>query len=119
MILEQEIGYPICGSPLGEDVSRSSCCCSVGAAWGPRCEECPQEGTAEFAMICPGGKGFHPNEETIILEDINECHDMNSLCENGRCSNTFGSYMCTCSNGFVLDESKVRTSNKKILKFSG
>ena len=30
------------------------------------------------------------------------------MCENGRCSNTFGSYMCNCNEGFKLDEKSVR-----------
>ncbi|KAK9408907.1 fibrillin-3 [Crotalus adamanteus] len=34
------------------------CCCSVGAAWGKDCEECPKPGSAEFKAICPRGPGF-------------------------------------------------------------
>ena len=30
------------------------------------------------------------------------------MCENGRCSNTFGSYMCTCNEGYELDEKAVK-----------
>ena len=100
-------GQNICGMRLGEEVGRSACCCGSGKAWGPRCEECPSPGSEEYKIVCPGGDGFKPNEETVILEDINECADMNSLCNNGRCSNTFGSFMCTCRQGFRLDPSHV------------
>ncbi len=42
-------------------VSRSSCCCSAGVAWGQQCQECPVKGSEEFRRICPGGDGFQPN----------------------------------------------------------
>jgi len=100
-------GHKICGSPLGEEGPRSACCCSVGVAWGPDCEKCPEPGTAEFDLVCPGGIGFQPNPKTVILEDINECNELNKMCKNGRCSNTFGSYMCTCDSGYTLDEKQV------------
>ena len=49
-----------------------------------------------------------PNERTVILEDIHECLEFgSSLCKNGRCSNTFGSYMCMCEAGFQLDQNWV------------
>ena len=51
---------------------------------------------------------FQPNEKTVILEDIHECLEFgSSLCKNGRCSNTFGSYMCMCKIGFELDKNGV------------
>ena len=98
-------GEMVCGTRLGEGVGRSACCCGSGKAWGPSCEECPVPGSAEYKLICPGGNGYKPNEETVILEDINECKAMDSLCANGRCSNTFGSFMCTCKAGYRLDDS--------------
>lgn len=41
----------------------------------------------------------------VILEDVNECTEHANLCKNGHCTNTFGSYMCTCNSGFRLDSS--------------
>ena len=39
----------------------------------------------------------------MILEDIDECKEMENLCGNGRCSNTFGSFMCSCNRGYRLN----------------
>ena len=64
---------------ISSHYSRSSCCCSVGSAWGPDCEKCPEPGTEEFALVCPGGIGFQPNPKTVILEDINECNELNQV----------------------------------------
>lgn len=69
--------------------------------------QCPSPGTPEYKIVCPGGPGYQPNPNTGILEDINECNTMMNICANGRCSNTFGSYMCTCNNGFKLDDNAV------------
>lgn len=34
-------------------------------------------------------------------EDVDECSDPNNECvENSSCDNTFGSYNCTCNNGY-------------------
>ena len=101
----------MCRDPMGQNVPRSACCCSAaGKAWsgGNGCEQCPDEGQSDFNQICPGGKGYRPNPDTLILEDINECNELSKMCENGRCSNTFGSYMCNCNDGFKLDEKSVR-----------
>ncbi len=70
--------------------------------------QCPIQGTSDFNALCPGGTGFQPNPKTVILEDINECNEMTQMCKNGRCSNTFGSYMCSCDDGFELDPEKVK-----------
>ena len=42
----------------------------------PCFQACPAPGTAEYKLVCPGGRGFQPNEETVILEDIDECGAM-------------------------------------------
>ncbi|XP_057265379.1 latent-transforming growth factor beta-binding protein 3-like, partial [Pezoporus wallicus] len=34
-----------CQHPLPTRLSRQTCCCSVGKAWGGRCERCPADGT--------------------------------------------------------------------------
>lgn len=47
-----------CGEPLPGKYRVDMCCCSVGAAWGIDCEECPKLGTPEYKTICPRGPGI-------------------------------------------------------------
>ncbi|CAL8298159.1 unnamed protein product [Merluccius merluccius] len=47
-----------CLHPVSAQLSKQLCCCSVGKAWGPRCDPCPLPGTAKFIDICPGGMGY-------------------------------------------------------------
>lgn len=43
----------------------------------------------------------------MVLEDIDECEEHTNICKNGHCTNTFGSFMCSCNEGFRLDDSAV------------
>lgn len=47
-----------CGTPISGKHRVDACCCSVGVAWGPECDECPEQGTPEFNQLCPRGPGF-------------------------------------------------------------
>lgn len=42
-----------------------------------------------------------------MVEDIDECAEHENICKNGHCTNTFGSFMCSCNEGYRLDESGV------------
>ena len=42
----------------------------------------------------------------VVLEDINECEEFEHICQNGHCTNTFGSFICACNEGFRLDGSQ-------------
>ena len=79
----------ICLAPRPGSLTRKSCCCTMGQAWGvgSDCQQCPEDGSKEFLKLCPGGMG-----RGEFGEDYNECEMMEDLCKNGRCINTDGSY---------------------------
>ena len=54
-----------CSKEMGEPVTKATCCCSVGKAWGPKCELCPLFGSDEYKQLCPGGTGYRPNSITV------------------------------------------------------
>ena len=92
-----------CLGPRKMNMTRQSCCCTRGAAWGDTCQQCPAEITAEFQQLCPHGPGR--GGSSGAAEDFNECEMMDNICDGGKCINTDGSYRCTCPKGFSLDPS--------------
>ncbi|XP_035710508.1 fibrillin-2 isoform X2 [Folsomia candida] len=101
-----QFGRRECARPIGDLMTRATCCCSVGSLWGPLCEACPTAGSDEYNTLCPGGNGFRPNGQTTVLEDVEECSELSLICTHGKCTNTFGSFMCDCDAGYRLDVSK-------------
>ena len=124
-----DYGRDWCSLELGGRVSQATCCCSSGRGRGEEvdiCTACPHLNTsigrfnlpyrcmqvslhcfrvaAEFDELCPGGVGYRPNVVTTVLEDIDECSELPNLCRGGRCRNTYGSFVCECSVGFMYDE---------------
>jgi len=60
-------GNPTCSHMSNKQLRHGACCCSVGKAWGPKCELCPQRGSPEYAALCPDRNGFTPNNITVSL----------------------------------------------------
>ena len=58
-------------------------------------------------LSLPFVKCFHLVSEISSINfqiDIDECKGSNNVCdENANCSNTVGSYNCTCKDGFTRD----------------
>ncbi|RVE40585.1 hypothetical protein evm_014764, partial [Chilo suppressalis] len=44
----------------------------------------------------------------VTLADIDECEQHPALCEHGTCTNTFGSFVCTCGDGWLLADDEQR-----------
>ena len=95
-------------NPLSKEVSKSTCCCQCseqGSSWvyEDQCTTCPREGTEEFNKVCPNGCGSTTTPGTNHPKDIDECSLLEDCCNNGKCINTDGSYICECPNGYHLD----------------
>ncbi|XP_013923451.1 PREDICTED: fibrillin-1-like [Thamnophis sirtalis] len=111
-----------CTSPIGGRHRLDACCCSVGASWGPDCDECPIRSTPEYEALCPRGPGFSTRGEVVngkpFYKDINECKMIPRLCTYGKCRNTIGSFRCKCDNGFALDSDERNcTGNQESRRF--
>ncbi|XP_068106906.1 latent-transforming growth factor beta-binding protein 4 isoform X5 [Hyperolius riggenbachi] len=101
-----------CASPFPGLRTQEICCRGSGVAWGVHdCTPCPghqvpiSTGGAVAGIFpespCP--KGFERFNGTCV--DIDECKDP-SLCQNGDCTNTRGSFSCLCKEGYLLDSSR-------------
>lgn len=64
-------------------------------------EECPAEcdPNNNFQCYCPDGYVVEERVDSTVCIDMDECSDL--YCEQ-KCQNTFGSYVCFCSLGYVL-----------------
>ncbi|XP_064014815.1 latent-transforming growth factor beta-binding protein 1 isoform X3 [Pogoniulus pusillus] len=106
-----------CDNVLTSNVTKQECCCTLGAGWGDNCEifPCPVFGTAEFADLCPEGKGFIPSGESSYglvaqnYKDADECQLFGQeICKNGFCLNTQPGYECYCKQGTYYDPVKLQ-----------
>ena len=47
-------------------ITKSTCCCAMGAGWGETCEPCPDKGSKEFEYYCPNGVGLERNSTGLV-----------------------------------------------------
>lgn len=47
-----------------------------------------------------------------MVLDIDECKEMPSLCQNGICMNTIGSFKCECLPGYRYDHHTTACTGK-------
>lgn len=90
MKIEERGGLRRCHQEMGAAVTKATCCCSVGKAWGSRCESCPPADTEEYKTLCPGGTGYRPNPSTVSIIQSNGSQSLlyvlpaNGLCIHNR-----------------------------------
>eukprot|EP00057_Strongylocentrotus_purpuratus_P008873 XP_011663347.1 PREDICTED: fibrillin-1 isoform X8 [Strongylocentrotus purpuratus] len=53
-----------------------------------------------FTDSLPPNRVFGLNNR-IVEQDVNECLVFTDACRNGNCMNTYGSFYCTCNEGFL------------------
>ncbi|KAM4615423.1 latent-transforming growth factor beta-binding protein 1 isoform 2-T2 [Polymixia lowei] len=107
----------LCESVLTSHVTLEECCCTLGAGWGDNCEvrPCPVNGTDQFNQMCPSGRGFIPNGDSVYgmptadsYKDADECALFGQeVCKGGFCLDTPGSYECYCKTGQDYDPTKL------------
>uniref|UniRef100_A0A8C5EFM0 Latent transforming growth factor beta binding protein 1 n=1 Tax=Gouania willdenowi TaxID=441366 RepID=A0A8C5EFM0_GOUWI len=103
----------LCESVLTSHVTLQECCCTLGAGWGDNCEvhPCPVNETDHFNRLCPSGRGFVPNGDSLYglpisysYTNADECTLFGQeVCEGGFCLDTKGSYECYCKTGQDYD----------------
>ncbi|KAK3570249.1 hypothetical protein QTP86_017124 [Hemibagrus guttatus] len=94
-------------SVLSSNTTVQECCCTVGRAWGRKCQYtlCPQTGTSEFQAMCPSGRGYVTSAVGAFgYRDVDECKLFDpDVCKGGVCVNNIPGYSCYCPSGNYYD----------------
>lgn len=54
----------------------------------------------------------HQKTSFCFVLDIDECATISGVCDGGECTNTAGSYVCTCPRGYVTSTDGSRCVGK-------
>uniref|UniRef100_A0A8D0B046 Latent-transforming growth factor beta-binding protein 1 n=1 Tax=Salvator merianae TaxID=96440 RepID=A0A8D0B046_SALMN len=97
-----------CSAPLPGLRTREICCRGGGLAWGVHeCLPCLNGDAGDAGLVgrnevaCP--RGFHRQNGSCV--DVDECQE-GTFCHHGGCTNTRGSFVCACHEGYILDSSR-------------
>ena len=69
-----------------------------------------KEGFLKNGSVCIGKNSsgvirICPIKATFLPSDVDECDNIESCPEHSTCANTFGSFVCTCNEGFMRNGS--------------
>jgi len=78
-------------------------CGTNGSVCGPGVDTCSLTSVGGYECSCV--TGYSPSSDLLICEDIDECSNstLNTCSADATCSNTDGSYNCTCNAGYSGD----------------
>jgi len=79
-------------------VDTNECATSPCGAFGTACTDPTPNGTTNGDFICTCAKGYSQKTPGAACTDINECGAATNPCVAGTCTNTAGSYDCTCAS---------------------
>jgi MYXO-CTERM domain-containing protein len=101
------VGSYSCTCPAGYGFSGATCVVSDACTAGVHdCDPnavCTRVGTMDWTCTCRTGwrgVGTASRGTGDRCVDINECTEMTGVCGVGTCTNTSGSYRCTCPSGY-------------------
>ncbi|CAB1343589.1 unnamed protein product [Coregonus sp. 'balchen'] len=125
-----------CLHPVSAQLSKQLCCCSVGKAWGPRCDKCPLPGTgkvpnasnSESQALLPihpfhyshierlkcGTSGIHP-PPTLNCRLYGYHAKFKEICPGGMGYTVMGSYKPKAPNQLPKLPSQPETINKPMI----
>ncbi|XP_029972853.1 complement component C1q receptor [Salarias fasciatus] len=104
-VCHQEADHVKCSCDEGHDLEADGLACRMKDLCGP--DTCQHEcvmSVSGFFCKCPDG--FVLSENKRDCTDVNECQS--DPCDDHLCTNTHGSYMCTCKDGYHMVDGKCR-----------
>lgn len=102
---QNTVGSYTCFCPSGFSQSGTSCNdideCYMGSHDCKQLEVCTNLIGGFECHECMPGYVIVGNRRNAKCEDVNECETNKGGCEH-TCNNTYGSYVCSCSVGYIL-----------------
>ncbi|CAK8683819.1 unnamed protein product [Clavelina lepadiformis] len=103
-----------CTAPITVRGTKSTCCCSLGVAWGVNDELCPLDGTDDRRLLCPYGSGYSkvPSSSEGMMRMVHHIQSNVKLHSNQRPSTTAVAETTSSARTFIIYNT-TRSTNMK------